>query len=262
VWPRVSDRRLLAVLLAALIVLAWLSLWIWSRSPYGRFLSHEESAGAEGLGDRYLVLVLVFVAAWTLMTIAMMLPTSLPLVAFFHSVVRRRPDRLRLVFLLVVGYLSVWTLFALVVHLADRGLHEAVERSAWLTGHAWIIGAATVLVAGLYQFTPLKYHCLDKCRSPVSFVMGHWRGGHERAQALRLGVHHGLFCLGCCWSLMLLMFAVGVGNIGWMLVLGTVMAVEKNVSWGRRLSAPLGTALLAWGVVLVLVGAPGLGGGQ
>ena len=75
-------------------------------------------------------------------------------------------------------------------------------------------------MAGVYQFTPLKYHCLDKCRAPLGFIMGHWRGRRERLQALRLGLHHGLFCVGCCWSLMLLMFAVGVGSLGWMLALG------------------------------------------
>ena len=101
------------------------------------------------------------------------------------------------------------------------------------------------MLAGIYQFTPLKYHCLDKCRSPMGFVMGHWRGNHEWRQALRLGLDHGIFCLGCCWSLMLLMFVVGTGNIGWMLVLGMAMGVEKNMPWGRRLSAPLGVVLLA-----------------
>ena len=250
-WPRVSDRRLFVTVTAALVVLTWLSLWLWGRSPYGRFLSHEELGGAHGLGGQYPSLVLLFVAGWTLMTMAMMLPTSLPLVALFHSFVRRRPNRRRLVVLLVAGYLGVWTLFGLFVHLGDRVLHEAVARTSWLDANAWMIGAATILLAGLYQFAPLKHRCLDRCRSPLAFVMEHWRGGRPEADAFRLGVRHGIFCVGCCWSLMLLMFAVGVGNIAWMLALGTVMAVEKNVSWGRRLSAPLGVLLICWGLVLV-----------
>ncbi len=109
-----------------------------------------------------------------------------------------------------------------------------------------------LILAGVYQFTPLKYYCLDKCRSPMSFILGHWHGYAEAQQAFALGAHHGLFCVGCCWSLMLLMFAVGVGSLGWMLVLSVVMAIEKNMPWGRRLSVPLGVALLAWGALMLL----------
>lgn len=243
----VTDRRLFLALVGALIALAWLALWVWGQSPYGRFLSHEELGQLDAiLGGEYLTLVVLFVAGWTLMTIAMMLPTSLPLVTLFHTVVRGRPDRVRLVLLLVTGYLSLWGLFGVVAHLADLGVHEIVEQSPWLEANAWIVGAALLALAGLYQFTPLKYHCLDKCRSPLGFIMEHWRGTHDQLQALRLGAHHAIFCIGCCWSLMLLMFAVGVGNIGWMLALGTVMAVEKNMPWGRQLSAPLGGVLLVW----------------
>jgi predicted metal-binding membrane protein len=262
VWPRVTDRRAFLVALGGLIVLAWLSLWIWKESPYGRFLSHRENEGVHSLGTHYGLLLVVFVAGWMLMTVAMMLPTSLPLVALFYSFVRARPHQLQLVALLIIGYLGVWTVFAFVVHAADLGIHRTVDDVGWLHANEWIVSAATILFVGVYQFTPLKYRCLDKCRSPLSFIMGHWRGGSERAQAVRLGLHHGLFCLGCCWALMLLMFAVGVGNIGWMLVLGAVMAVEKNAVWGRRLTAPLGALLVGWGLTLVLLGAPGPGGVQ
>jgi predicted metal-binding membrane protein len=106
-------------------------------------------------------------------------------------------------------------------------------------------------LAGAYQSTPLKYHCLDKCRSPFSFIMEHWTGKNQLSQAFRLGLHHGIFCIGC-WSLMLLMFAVGTGNIGWMLVLGALMAVEKNLPWGRRMSKPLDILLLTCGIMLVV----------
>jgi predicted metal-binding membrane protein len=244
-----SDRRLFTPLLAALIALAWLILWVWGRSPYGRFLAHE-ALGEAGLADGALLPTLVFVAGWTLMTIAMMLPTSLPLVALFQTVVRRRKERVHLVALLITGYLAIWTLFGGVVHLADRGLHEVVERSPWLFARAWSIGAATILLAGLYQFSSLKYRCLEKCRAPLSFIAARWRGGRERARAFGIGVSHGLYCLGCCWSLMLLMFSVGIGNLGWMLALGAVMAVEKNVSWGRRITAPLGGVLVGWALYL------------
>jgi predicted metal-binding membrane protein len=139
-----------------------------------------------------------------------------------------------------------------VVLFGDGLLHEAVERSAWLGTNAWVISAGIFVLAGLYQFSSLKYACLDQCRSPLSFITEHWRGRRESAHAFHLGVRHGLFCVGCCWSLMLLMFAVGVGNLGWMLALGAFMAIEKNLPWGRRLSAPLGVLLLCCGLALGL----------
>ncbi len=107
-----------------------------------------------------------------------------------------------------------------------------------------------MILAGAFQFSSLKYRCLEKCRAPLSFLSQHWRGTGQSAQALLLGAHHGLFCIGCCWALMLLMFAVGTGNVGWMMGLGAIMAIEKNVSWGRRLSTPLGVGLLAWGFAI------------
>jgi predicted metal-binding membrane protein len=121
-----------------------------------------------------------------------------------------------------------------------------------------VIGAAIIAVAGAFQFSALKYRCLDKCRTPLSFVIEHWRGRSQAWHAFVLGAHHGLFCVGCCWALMLLMFAVGAGSLGWMLLLAAVMAVEKNLPWGRRLSTPLGVALLAWAALLVATQARGL----
>ena len=104
--------------------------------------------------------------------------------------------------------------------------------------------------AGLYQFTSLKRRCLEKCRSPLAFIMQHWHGDDGEHEAFRLGIRHGLFCIGCCWTLMLLMFLVSIGNLGWMLALAAVMAIEKNLTWGRRLSTPLGVVLLVCGVML------------
>ncbi len=254
-WPRVSDQRLFIALVGALVALAWLALWVWGQSPYARYLDHAE-LGEGSLEGSVVVIGLVFIASWTLMIVAMMLPSSLPLVGLFRRLVRQRPDRTWLVVLLIAGYLSIWMLFGVMVLIGDWGLHQAIEQSGWLQANVSVFGASILVLAGIYQFTSLKYHCLDKCRSPLSFIMEHWRGSHEQAQTFRLGVHHGIFCIGCCWSLMLLMFAVGMANIGWMLALGTVMAVEKNMPWGRRLSAPLGVVLLGWGLTLLLVGIP------
>ena len=257
-WVRVDDRRLFTALLGGLVVLAWLALWAWGQSPYGRFLSHQELGRVElGLDGGAVLVALAFVGGWTLMTFAMMLPTSLPLITMFQTVTSRRKDRRLLAALLVGGYVLVWAAFGVLAHAGDLGLHRVVEQSAWLEDNAWAIGGVTFVLAGVYQVTPLKYHCLDKCRSPLSFITQHWLSSGQPAAAFRLGVHHGLFCVGCCWSLMLLMFAVGTGNLGWMLALGTVMAVEKNMPWGRQISAPLGLGLVALGLVVIATGAQG-----
>jgi len=250
-WPSSSDRRPFFIALGTLIALAWLVLLAWGESPYGRFLSHHSLEEVRGK----VLLMPVFVAGWAVMVVAMMLPTSLPLVELFHRLVERRPSRAQLVGLLISGYLVVWVLFGAAVYAGDFLIHEAVDRNVWLEEHAWLLGAGTLILAGGYQFTPLKYVCLERCRSPLSFITEHWRGDSESSQAFRLGVHHGIFCIGCCWTLMLLMFAVGVGNLGWMLALAAVMATEKNMPWGRRLSAPLGAALLVGGLIAVLVSA-------
>jgi predicted metal-binding membrane protein len=269
----VSDRKLFTTLLVVLIVLAWVVLWIWGQSPYGRFLNHEGLYNIEAFhgsghhmnheqpdgikaifGNSHLMLALAYIAGWTLMTVAMMLPTSLPLVTLFHTITQKRSDHAQLVILLITGYISIWMLFGIIAHVGDLGLLEVVKQNAWVRTNAWVLGVGLLLMAGLYQFTPLKYYCLDKCRSPLSFITDHWQGNHEKSHAFWLGVHHGVFCIGCCWSLMLLMFLVSVGNIGWMLALGAVMAVEKNTSWGRQFSAPLGAVLVLWGLILVALG--------
>lgn len=255
-WVRVNSQKPLVVVLAGLVIVCWLALWVWGMSPYGRFLSHEELAHIPPSFE--LFLVLLFVSGWTLMTTAMMLPTSLPLVVLFYGMMGKRPDRARLLALLLAGYLGLWTLFGIVVHMADFVLHQIVERVAWLDANHWLISAGTLLLAGLFQFSPLKYRCLDACRSPMSFIAQHWRGHGAARQALLLGAHHALFCIGCCWALMLLMFGVGVGSILWMLVLGAVMAVEKNMPWGRQLAAPLGILLIAWSLAVAITGIMGI----
>jgi predicted metal-binding membrane protein len=127
-----------------------------------------------------------------------------------------------------------------------------VHSNDWLTVNAWSVGAGVLGLAGLFQFSALKYRCLDKCRTPMSFVIEHWRGERERWNAFLLGFHHGVFCVGCCWALMLILFVVGTGSIGWMLLLGAIMAAEKNLAWGRYLSAPVGVLLLAWAFLIVV----------
>jgi predicted metal-binding membrane protein len=235
--PR-RDRAILGAALGGLVAAAWLTLALWEGSPYGAYLHH-----AGGVGPLPLEAAL-FAAGWVLMIVAMMLPSSVPLVVTFAALVRRRRHPGRLVGLLLVGYLLVWGAFGLVAWIADRGVHAAVDAVPWLAEHPQVIIATTLAAAGLWQFSPLRDRCLDECRSPLGFIVNRWRGVAERSEALRMGVAHGAFCVGCCWSLMLMMFGVGLASASAMLLLGALTAIEKNLPWGRRLTRPLGVLLI------------------
>jgi len=257
----VGRRGVFLPLLGVLVALSWLALWAWAASPYARYLQHGGWAEAGPLaalcralpGGEIVVPALLYAAGWTAMTAAMMVPTSWPLLQIFGRLVAGRPDAARLQALVVAGYLLAWGAFGLAAHALDAVVAAGVGRAPWLAANAWVLGAGVIGLAGLYQLSDLKYRCLDKCRTPLSMVMQHWRGGKPARQALRLGIDHGVFCVGCCWALMLLMFVVGTGSIAWMLGIAAVMAVEKNASWGRRLSLPLGCALLAAAAAIVVV---------
>jgi predicted metal-binding membrane protein len=245
-----AEPLIFAATMAALVVGAWLALAFVGTTPYAGYLDHHVAVEATALP--YPARATVFVAGWLLMSVAMMLPSSLPLVTVFRTITRRRPRPGRDLALLTVGYLTTWGFFGLAAFLGDSALHAVADRTRLLTSSEGLIFAATVLVAGLFQFSPLKYSCLRQCRSPVGFVASHWHGGDQRFAAFVLGARHGLFCVGCCWALMLLMFAVGGVNLGWMLGLGAVMFVEKAVAWGRWITAPVGALLAAWGLGLLL----------
>src|SRR5262249_52425359 len=156
--------------------------------------------------------------------------------------------------LVVAGYLVTWALFGALVCLGYYLWQGFLASSSWLAQRIPAGAPLLLLLAGAFQFSSLKYRCLEKCRSPFSQVVEHWQGRRERWHAFRLGVDHGIFCVGCCWALMLLMFAVSAGSLFWMLILSLLMAIEKNVRWGRRMSAPVGVALLVWGAVLLVLG--------
>ena len=245
--------------MGGLVALTRLVLWIWEQSPYGRYLNHGQWDQA-GLASAICaalpfgtitVPALFYVGGWVLMIVAMMLPTTLPLLEIFRRIARARADRNLLVALLIAGYLVVWIAFGALAHMLDWLVHVLATNVAWLTFNAWLFGTVALLVAGAFQFSDLKYRCLDKCRTPLSFVTSHWRGRNQRWQSFKLGLYHGAFCVGWCWAIMLLMFVVGTGSLGWMMALGLIMAAEKNLPWGHRLSTPLGLALIAWGLVVV-----------
>jgi predicted metal-binding membrane protein len=242
--PR-RDRAILGGALGALVLIAWLTLAVWEGSPYAAYLGH-----AGGVGPLPLEATL-FAVGWLLMIVAMMLPSSVPLVVTFAALVRQRRRPVRLVALLLLGYLLVWGAFGLAAWVADRGIHAAVDAIPWLAEHPQLIIGTTLAVAGLWQFSPLRDRCLDECRSPLGFVVNRWRGASERAEALRMGIAHGAFCVGCCWSLMLVMFGVGLASASMMLILGAITAIEKNLPWGRRLTHPLGIVLILAAVYAV-----------
>ena len=248
-------------LATGLVVLSWIVLLVWDASPYARYLNHgdwsEIGLGAAICvsmpGGAWLVPVLLYGGGWLLMSAAMMLPTTLPLIRRFDRMISERSDRAVLHGLLIAGYLLAWAGFGVAAHLLDRVLHVGLGGWVWLATHPWASGAVVLGVAGAFQFSRLKYRCLDQCRTPLGFIMSHWHGPRPRHDAFSLGFAHGVWCIGCCWAVMLLMFVVGVGNVGWMLALGSLMAIEKNAAWGRRMSQPLGFALLAWAGVIATV---------
>jgi len=258
--PALRRRAIFLALITGLIGAAWAALWAWSASPYGRYLDHGRWADAGALaslcralpGGEIVVPAIVYAAAWILMTAAMMLPTTLPILELFRRITAERPDSMRLITLVITGYLAAWFAFGVLAHAADAALHAAGERSSWLLADGWIVGAAVLASAGWFQFSALKYRCLEKCRTPLGFIVARWRGLAPGRESLRLGFDHGLFCVGCCWALMLLMFVVGTGSLGWMLALAGAMAAEKNLPWGKRLRTPVGLGLIAWGATLAL----------
>jgi predicted metal-binding membrane protein len=255
-----SQPVLLAGALAGLAVLAWAALLAWEHSSLAHAM-HVSALGAPSLEcarPAPLEQAALYVGGWLLMTVAMMLPTAIPLANVFLRLTGRRTDRVRLFALLVAGYLLAWLAFGIVAHLAHALAAHWGQGSGWLWTHPWVVPAATLALAGAFQFSRLKQACLDECRSPLPFVVARWSGTAPRRDALRLGIAHGVYCVGCCWALMLLMFTVGVGSVAWMLLLGAVMAVEKNAPWGRRIGAPLGVALLAAAAWVAYAGQAGL----
>jgi predicted metal-binding membrane protein len=185
---------------------------------------------------------IVFLACWQVMTVAMMLPSSLPMINMMTYAARKQRQTVKVLSAFLGGYAAVWTAFAVVAFTGDTLIHGAVDRSPWLAAHSYLIGTATFAIAGVVQFTPLTERCLQACRSPLGMFSRHYRAG--AAGAWRLGLRHGLFCLGCCWALMLVMFGVGIGSLVWMAALAGVMTIEKAVPGGRRIVPLVGVALL------------------
>jgi predicted metal-binding membrane protein len=191
--------------------------------------------------------LLLFLVAWQAMVAAMMLPSSLPLIRLFSVVSRQQENGARAQGAFLGGYAAVWTGFGAFAFLGDVGVHHAVHAVQALSERPWLLTGSTLALAGAFQFSDLKERCLSKCRQPGPYLLAHYRRG--ALAGFRLGVGHGLYCLGCCWALMLVMFAVGVAVLWWMAALTAVMVYEKTGRHGEGLVPVVGVGLLALAAV-------------
>jgi predicted metal-binding membrane protein len=231
----VRARLALVGLLFALAALAWL----WTA---------DEMQGMAGSPGADLGTLAWFVGVWVVMMAAMMFPSVSPTVALYSKMTRSRSPAAPLVF--TGGYLLVWGAVGVVAYgvfeLGDRLLGAQL---AWDAAGRWIAGG-TLVLAAVYELTPLKNVCLAKCRSPLGYLLGSWRGGV--AGALRMGAGHGAWCVGCCWALMAALFALGVMSVGWMAFVAAIIAAEKTLPWGRAVTWGAAAILLALGLVLLV----------
>lgn len=232
--------------LAGIVASVWAYLILASLDMHGSM----DGAAAwmmEATWDaRYLLLIFLM---WAAMMVAMMLPSALPTILIFHKAIRndpgvRSPSQRIIAF--AAGYILAWSGFSVGATLLQWGLAEAALLSPMMVSASPWLGGALLIVAGVYQWTPLKHACLRHCRSPLAFLVEHWQPGMRGA--LRLGLRHGLYCVGCCWALMLLLFVGGVMSLLWIGAITAFVLLEKLAPYrtqGGRLS----------GLALVLAGA-------
>ena len=195
--------------------------------------------------------LLIFVTVWTIMMVAMMLPAAAPMILIFAAAQARRDRHVAVpTWIFVAGYILVWAAAGLGAYVLDQAFTELLRSHASIDPGTWapLALGLMLILAGLYQFTPLKHVCLRQCRSPWGFVAQYWREG--RTGAVNMGVRHGLYCLGCCWALFAGLTAVGMMSIAWMLSLTLVVFAEKVFPYGVRISAAVGVALVAIGLLI------------
>ena len=195
---------------------------------------------------------LLYVLLWGVMMVAMMFPAIVPVVGLFSTIAGRKREQgvpFTPAWVFVAGYLVLWTLAGGVGYAVDLAIQSLPEVFPALRTYGLVIGGLTLIAAGVYQLTPLKYLCLSQCRSPMGFLLTSWRDG--ALGAFRMGLHHGAYCLGCCWSLMAVLFVVGTMNLVWMGILSMVIFVEKIVPHGVEMGKATGLALIALGLAMM-----------
>jgi len=253
-----GERVVLFGGLGAIVALSW--AWLWHLAVEMDGMSSGAGPHTNELLERVAMPCMGSMGAawiftmWVVMMTAMMLPTAAPMILIHARCVRGRDRTARpivLSSLFALGYLVAWVAFSGGATL----LQLALEKTAWFSPTAMsldsaLAGGAVLAAAGVFQFTPLKNACLRQCRTPIGFFMTSWREGH--AGALAMGVHHGLFCLGCCSALMLVLFALGAMNLFWIAALTGFVLVEKTAPRGKAIARVGGAALVVGGIALGL----------
>lgn len=245
------DRRVIATALAGAVAIAWAyqAYMDWGMRHGSAFIAALMPVMQAWTPLDPLLLFLM----WVLMMLAMMLPSVAPTVLVFAEINRRRREQ-RAPFVatavFVAGYLAAWVGFSLVVTLSQWGLHAAALLSPAMVARSPVFAGALLVATGLFQWTPMKEACLARCRSPLGFLLTHWRDGNTGA--FRVGLLHGSYCIGCCALLMALMFVNGVMNVGWMAVITAFILVEKLLPAHRWVARGAGSMLCAWGMWVLL----------
>jgi predicted metal-binding membrane protein len=258
-WPVGALRTSAAVVLIVLLsfaALAWLVMLRTSRadsmtSSLGPGLGQTNQMGMTGAAPTASMTFPLFLGMWVTMMVAMMFPSVAPMVVIYSrfSAIRNQSKGATAVF--VGGYLLAWTLVGLLafgVYLGSSALMGALSPR-----DSAVVGSGALLLAGAYQLTRYKTVCLRHCRTPMDFML-HWRSG--RRGGLQMGLHHGLFCLGCCWGLMLVLLTVGVMNLVWMALVAAVVFIEKVLPFGWATAKVVGIVLLGVGISLAVMSIP------
>ena len=251
------DRVAVLILLVIVGVLAWAYTVHQARmmDAMETAMWRDMNMSMNGMAPSWTALdVALMFAMWNAMMAAMMVPGSAPVVGAFATINRGRRERGAAYVptaIFLAGYLAVWALFSALAVLLQWALQKAGLLTTMMQSGSLWLSAALFLAAGLYQFSPLKERCLDYCRSPDGFILSEWRDGGFGAFVM--GARHGLFCLGCCAALMLLLFAVAVMDLRWVAALTILVTAEKLLPGGRFWRAAIGAALLVAAAGFVIV---------
>ncbi len=246
------DRALVAIILFAITTLAWTYL-LYLASRMGGMEMSADMARPQMAAWGAVELLLTFVM-WSVMMIAMMIPSALPMILLFAEINRTRREREDTALptaTFVGGYLLAWTALSAVATVAQWGLHQAALLSPIRQSSSSLLGGGLLIAAGAYQWTPWKRACLTHCRSPLNFLMSEWHSG--ALGALRMGFSHGVYCVGCCWALMAVLFVAGIMNLLWVAAIAAFVLIEKIVPGGEVFGRITGIVLVSVGVFAVFL---------